>query len=38
MADFKEIADSVIKGKAPQVKELVEKALNEGVGVEKIFG
>jgi len=37
MADLKEIADSLIKGKAPQVKELVEKALDEGVGVEKIL-
>jgi len=37
MADLKEIADSLIKGKAPQVKELVKKALDEGVGVEKIL-
>lgn len=29
MADLKEIADSLIKGKAPQVKELVKKALDE---------
>ena len=37
MADLKEIANSLVKGKAPQVKELVEKALDEGVGVEKIL-
>jgi len=37
MADLKEIADNLIKGKAPQVKELVEKALDEGVEVEKIL-
>jgi len=37
MVDLKEIADNLIKGKAPQVKELVEKALDEGVGVEKIL-
>jgi len=35
--DLKEIADSLIKGKAPQVKKLVKKALDEGVGVEKIL-
>jgi len=35
--DLKEIADSLIKGKAPEVKELVKKALDEGVGVEKIL-
>ena len=37
MVDLKEIADSLIKGKAPEVKELVKKALDEGVGVEKIL-
>jgi len=37
MADLKEIADSLIKGKAPEVKELVKKALDEGVEVEKIL-
>lgn len=37
MADLKEIAENLIKGKAPQVKELVEKALNEGMEVEKIL-
>ncbi|MCK4418436.1 B12-binding domain-containing protein, partial [Candidatus Aerophobetes bacterium] len=37
MADLKEIADSLINGKAPQVKELVKKALDEGVEVEKIL-
>jgi len=37
MANLKEIADSIIKGEAPKVKELVKKALDEGVGVEKIL-
>jgi len=37
MADLKEITENLIKGKAPQVKELVKKALDEGVGVEKIL-
>ena len=31
MADLKEIAENLIKGKAFQVKELVKKALDEGV-------
>ena len=30
MADFQGIADSLIKGQAPQVKELVQKAVDEG--------
>lgn len=29
MVDFKEISDAVIKGQAPKVKELVQKAVNE---------
>jgi len=37
MADLKEIAENLINGKAPEVKELVEKALDEGVGVEKML-
>ena len=37
MVDIKELADDVINGKAPQVKELVKKALDEGVEVEKIL-
>ena len=37
MVDLKELADDVINGKAPQVKELVKKALDEGAGVEKIL-
>ncbi len=37
MADLKEIAENLIKGKAPEVKELVQKALNEGVDVEKVL-
>jgi len=35
--DLKQIADNLIKGKAPEVKELVQKALNEGVDVEKVL-
>ena len=37
MVDFEEMADNLIKGKAPEVKELTQKAVNEGVGVEKIL-
>ncbi len=37
MADLKEIADNLIKGNAPRVKELVKKALDERVEVEKIL-
>ena len=33
--DSKETADNLIKGKAPEVKELVKKALDEGIDVEK---
>ena len=35
--DLQQIADNLIKGKAPEVKELVKKALDEGVGVEKVL-
>jgi methanogenic corrinoid protein MtbC1 len=31
MADFHGIADSLIKGQAPNVKKLVEEAIKEGV-------
>ncbi|MDP2984231.1 MAG: corrinoid protein [Candidatus Latescibacter sp.] len=31
MADFQAIADALIKGQAPKVKELVSAAINEGV-------
>jgi 5-methyltetrahydrofolate--homocysteine methyltransferase len=37
MADMKEIADAVIKGQAPKVKELVQKAVNEKVPVPTIL-
>jgi len=37
MVDLKEIAKNLIQGKAPEVKDLVKKALDEGVGVEKIL-
>ncbi len=37
MADLKKIADNLIKGKAPEVKELVQKAIDEGVDVEKVL-
>ena len=35
--DLKQIVDNLIKGKTPEVKELTQKALDEGVGVEKIL-
>lgn len=35
--ELKEIADNLIKGKAPEVKELVQKALDEGQDVEKVL-
>ncbi|OGF45522.1 MAG: methyltransferase [Candidatus Firestonebacteria bacterium RIFOXYC2_FULL_39_67] len=37
MADFKEISDAVIKGQAPKVKELVQKAVNEKVTASDIL-
>jgi 5-methyltetrahydrofolate--homocysteine methyltransferase len=37
MADLKAIAESLIKGQAPKVKELVQKALDEKVAPEKIL-
>jgi 5-methyltetrahydrofolate--homocysteine methyltransferase len=37
MADFKEIADAVIKGQAPKVKELVQKAVTEKVTANDIL-
>jgi len=37
MVDLKQIADNLIKGKAVEVKELVQKALDEGKDVEKIL-
>jgi len=37
MADLKKISDNLIKGKAPEVKELVQKAIDEGVNVEKVL-
>ena len=37
MADFKEIADAVIKGQAPKVKELVQKAVAEKVTANDIL-
>jgi len=37
MVELKEIADSIIKGNAPGVKELVKKALDERQDVEKIL-
>lgn len=35
--DLKQIADNLIKGKAPEVKQLVQKAIDEGVDVEKVL-
>ena len=37
MADLKKIADNLIKGKAPEVKQLVQKAIDEGEDVEKVL-
>ena len=37
MVDLKKIADNLIKGKAPEVKQLVQKAIDEGVDVEKVL-
>jgi len=37
MVDLKEIAENLIQGKAPQVKELVQKAVDEGQDVGKIL-
>ena len=37
MADLKAIAENLIKGKAPEVKRLVEAALKEGVAPGKIL-
>ena len=37
MAELKEIVDNLIRGKAEEVKELVEKALAEGQDAEKIL-
>ncbi|MEI6846307.1 MAG: corrinoid protein [Candidatus Firestonebacteria bacterium] len=37
MADFKEIADAVIKGQAPKVKELVQKAVDEKVTASELL-
>ena len=35
--DLKQIADNLIKGKAPEVKQLVQKAIDKGVDVEKVL-
>jgi len=37
VVDLKQIAENVIKGKAPEVKQLVQKALDEGENVEKVL-
>jgi len=37
MADFQGIADALIKGQAPKVKELVQQAVNEGVQPKEIL-
>jgi 5-methyltetrahydrofolate--homocysteine methyltransferase len=37
MADFQGIADSLIKGQAPAVKELVQKAVDEGISPAEIL-
>ena len=37
MADLQAIADSLIKGQAPAVKELVKEAIDEGVSPAEIL-
>ncbi len=37
MADFQAIADNLIKGQAPKVKELVQEAISEGAAAEEIL-
>jgi 5-methyltetrahydrofolate--homocysteine methyltransferase len=37
MADLQAIADNLIKGKAPEVKRLVQEAMDEGAAPEKIL-
>ena len=37
MADFEQIAENLIAGKAPKVKELVEEAVQEGANVADIL-
>ena len=37
MADYQAIADALIKGQAPAVKEMVQKAVDEGSGPEEIL-
>ena len=37
MADLKKIADNLIKGKAPEVKQLVQRAIDAGEDVEKVL-
>ena len=37
MVDLRQIAEDLIQGKAPQVKELVQKAVDEGEDVQKIL-
>jgi len=37
MVNMQEIADNLIKGQAPKVKELVQKAVDEGVKPSEIL-
>jgi len=37
MVDLNEIRENLIQGKAAQVKELVQKAIDEGQDVEKVL-
>jgi len=37
MVELKDIAESIIKGNAPKVKELVKKAIDEGQDVKKVL-
>jgi len=37
MVELKQVAENLIQGKAPQVKELVQKAVDEGQNVSEIL-
>lgn len=37
MTDLKEVTDNLIQGKASEVKELVQKAVEEGEDVQKVL-
>ena len=37
MVELKEIADNIIKGQAPKVKEITQKAIDENIPVRSIL-